>query len=475
MTIQKCDLLVVGGGPGGYTAAIRAAQKGLKTVLVEKDQLGGTCLNRGCVPTKTLLDDTQMVYAVRRSHFLRGEMKINLERLMERKVMVVEGSRDGIRNVLTGSGVIIRQGTASFTGLKSMVIKSGEGDGEKIEASKIILATGAEPDYGEDLEVDGRFILSTNQALAFKSIPETMVVVGGGIRGVEFASIYHNLGAKVAIIEKEKRILAPMGWDLAGRYKKALLDRRIKVLTGTKLVTAHAKDSEGVALVLETGKGQQKIEVGLVILSGERRPVYQDLNLEAVGLSAPEGALEYDGNMQSRMEGIYLVGDAAGPPYLAHKAIVQGLRAVDHILGMDFDDRPILYPYCIYGNPEAASVGMTEDEAEQSGRNVKVGGFLFAGNGRAGTIGNTEGEVKIISDAKTGELLGAHMLGPQSTELISLATLAMRNRISLADIKKTVFPHPTLAETFFEAALATDGEAIHMLLDSDDIKPGNHP
>ena len=171
--------------------------------------------------------------------------------------------------------------------------------------------------------------------------------------------------------------------------------------------------------------------------------------------------------MQTNAEGIYLIGDAAGPPFLAHKAIVQGLRATGHILGVDGDDRPLLFPYCIYGNPEVASVGMTEDEAEDSGRDVQVGEFHFLGNGRAGAMGNTEGEVTIVSDSATGEVLGAHMFGPQSTELISLASLAMRNGINVAGIKQTVFPHPTLSETFFEAALATDGEAIHMLLDSD--------
>jgi dihydrolipoamide dehydrogenase len=465
--MQACDLLVVGGGPGGYTAAIRGAQKGLKTVLVEKGYLGGTCLNRGCVPTKTLLDDTQMVYTVQRSHFMHGEMKVNLGRLMERKQMIVEGSREGIRSVLTGNGVTLMSGTASFTGLKSMVIKKPEGGEEEIKAANIILATGAEPNYGIGLKTDGCSVLSTEHALAMKSIPATLVVVGAGIRGVEFACMYHNLGAKVAIIEKEKRILPRLSWELAGRYKKALLDRRIKVLTRTKLVQAHPEEGNGVALVLETGKGQQEIKVDRVLLTGERHPTYQDLNLEAVGLSPDEGILEYDSNMQTSSKGVYLVGDAAGPPYLAHKAIVQGLRVTGHILGMDCDDRPLLFPYCIYGNPEVASVGMTEEEAEESGRNVRVGEFHFIGNGRAGAMGSTEGEITIVSDSQTGEVLGAHMFGPRSTELIALASLAMRNGINVAGIKQTVFPHPTLAETFFEAALATDGEAIHMLLDND--------
>ncbi len=467
MATHEYDLLVVGGGPGGYTAAIRGAQKGLKTILVEKSHLGGTCLNRGCVPTKTLMVDTQMVYDVQQSHFMRGEMKVNLKRFMERKDMIVQGSREGIRNVLAGNGVNLVQGTAVFTGQKRMVISNPQGDKKEIKASKIILATGAAPDYGTDLKVDGRSVLSTDQALTIKSIPPTLVVVGAGIRGVEFASIYHNLGAKVAIIEKEKRILPHINWELAGRYKKALLDRRINVLNRTKLIQAHPENGHRVTLVMETDKGKREIKVDKVILTGERRPIYQDLNLKKTGLPPTEGILEHDANMQTNAKGIYLVGDAAGPPYLAHKAIAQGLRATDHILGKDFDDLPLLFPYCIYGNPEVASVGMTEDEAENTGRDVRVGEFHFMGNGRASSMGNTNGEITIVSDSETGEVLGTHMFGPQSTELIALASLAMRNGINVAGIKQTVFPHPTLAETFFEAALDTDGEAIHLLLDND--------
>jgi dihydrolipoamide dehydrogenase len=467
MNIQACDLLVVGGGPGGYTAAIRGAQKGLKTVLVEKDRLGGTCLNRGCVPTKTLLDDTQMIYAVQRSHFMHGEMKVNLERLMEKKEMVVQASQEGIKNVLSGNGVTLVSGTAAFIGPKRMVIKTDEDEEKEIMASNIILATGAKPCYGEGLNVDGRLILSTDHALAIKSIPRTLVVVGAGIRGVEFASMYHNLGTKIALIEKEKRILPRLPWELAGRCKKALIDRRIKVLTRTKLVKASPNDGRGITLVMETRKGQQEIKADKLLLTGERRPAYESLNLEAVGLSPTEGVLKYDANLETKAKGVYLVGDATGAPYLAHKAIVQGIKAVDHILGIQCDEQPKRLPYCIYGNPEVASIGLTEDEAEESNINVQVGEFHFIGNGRASTIGNVEGAITIVSDADTGEVLGAHMFGPRVTELICLASLAMQNKINIADIKRTVFPHPTLAETFFEAALATDGEAIHMLLDGD--------
>lgn len=466
MTGRECDLLVVGGGPGGYTAAIRGARKGLSTILVERDRLGGTCLNRGCIPTKALLDDSRMVYDLRRSSFITGRMRASLERLMERQRLVVTGSREGIKNVLLGSGVSILSGAASFTGPKSLVVRDTEGGEEEITAANIILATGAAPDYGPGLAVDGRSVLSTDQALTIETVPATLVVVGAGIRGVEFATMYHQLGARVALIEKQNRILPIIGWELADRYKKALLDRRIKVLTRTELVEARPHEAGGVSLALAAGpdRDRREIKVDQVILTGERHPVYQGLNLEAAGLRPTEGVLEADADQQTGAEGIYVVGDAAGPPFLAHKAIAQGLRAVDHILGLGGQGEPLLVPYCIYGHPEAASVGLSEEEAEDEGREVKVGEYLFAGNGRAGARGDLEGGVTIISDAETGQVLGVQMLGPGSTELISLACLALQNGLDVAGIKQTVFPHPSLAESFFEAGLATDGEAIHMLV-----------
>lgn len=467
MTTSKCDLLVVGGGPGGYTAAIRGAQKGLKTILVEKSSLGGTCLNRGCVPTKTLLEDTRMIYDVQHSYFMRGEMKVNFKRLMEKMEMVVQASREGIKQVLSGNGVTLVSGTASFTSPKRMIIKEDNGEEKEIQAANIALATGAKPEYGNGLSPDGESILNTDQALNMKSIPRTLVVVGAGIRGVEFASMYRNLGTKVVIIEKENRILPRLGWELAGRYQKHLLDRRINVLTRTSLVDVRAREDNGVTLIMETGKGLKEVQADQLILTGDRRPCYDCLDLKAAGLFLNKGVLEFDDHLETRAKGVYLVGDATGPPYLAHKAIAQGLKAVSHILGKESDERDLLFPYCIYGNPEVATVGLTEDDAEEQDLDVKVGEFYFIGNGRANTIGRPEGSVTLISDAGTGEILGAHMLGPQSTELISLAVLAMQNKMKVSDIKNTVFPHPALGETFFEAALASDGEAIHMLLDND--------
>ena len=282
-------------------------------------------------------------------------------------------------------------GAAAFSGPKSVTVRDLEGGEERITAAHVILATGAAPDYGPNLRVDGRSVLSTDQALNIETIPQTLVVVGAGARGVEFASIYHQLGARVALIEKKKHILSAVDQPLADRYKKALLDRRIKVLTRTELVEAHPREEGGVILVMASGEEKREIKADLVILTGERRPVYGDLNLGRAGLAPVEGVLEADADMRTKADGVYVVGDAAGPPYLAHKAIAQGLGAVDHILGRPGRKRPLAVPFCLYGSPEAASVGLSEEEAEDSGRRVKVGEYLFAGNGRAGALGDLEG------------------------------------------------------------------------------------
>ncbi|MBI4776192.1 MAG: dihydrolipoyl dehydrogenase [Deltaproteobacteria bacterium] len=473
MAENECDLLVVGGGPGGYTAAIRGAQKGLKTVLVEKGSLGGTCLNRGCVPTKSLLQDTGMITAVRTCRFLKGDMKISVQRIAERKGLVVEGSRQWVRNVLSGNGVATMLGKASFNGPKTLKVEATDGSTKEIGASKIVLATGAVEDYGAGLQVDGQNICSTDDALSLKSIPRRLAVVGAGNRGVEFASIYRNLGVSVVLIEKDKRVLPRLHPELADRYKKALLDRKIGVLTRTTVLEAHESPDVGVTLTLEGEKGRHEVQVDKVLLTGHRHPRYEGLGLASAGLSPVDRVVEHDAALETAVEGIYVIGDAAGPPYYAHKAISHALVAVDHILGNKDSHESLFVPNCIYGDPEVATVGLTEEQALKAGRSVRVGEFHFVGNGRAGTMGVDQGLVLMVSDSKTREILGVHIMGPQATELISLATMAMQNGIDLEGIKKTVFAHPTLAETFFEAALATDGEAIHLLVNGERHEPGD--
>jgi dihydrolipoamide dehydrogenase len=466
MHIEKYDLVVLGGGPGGYTAAINGAQKGLKTLLAEEHLVGGTCLNRGCIPTKTLLEHTLMIRSVRRCPFLKGDMKINLKKILERKKSLVENSRSGIMSVLAENGVKRLEGKASFSGPKTVSIETADGVTE-VKASHIILATGAKTVYGPDLEPDGKRILSTDQALALNTIPKTLAVMGGGNRGLEFAAIYHNLGVRVVVIEENKRILPRFHWELADRYKRTLLEKGIKVLTGSRISSVDASDDRKPSVTLETPKGEKTFSVDQLLLTGDRRPDFEDLNLPAAGISTHEGILSYGPGMETEVAGIYVVGDAAGGPYRAHKAISQGLIAVNHILDKDAGEDPLHIPDCLYGDPEVAAVGLTEDEALEAGRKVKMGAFNFVGNGRAGTLGKPGGTVMVMSDVETDEILGVHMIGPGVTELIAAAALALQNKIDLKGFRKTVFPHPTLSEALFEAALGVDGQAIHLKVEGE--------
>lgn len=463
---KRFDLLVVGGGPAGYTSAIRGAQKGLKTMLVDHDLLGGTCLNRGCIPAKTLLEDSMLIAAARRCIFMRGDMEVSLKRINEKKKALIETSRAGIISVLKENGVEILRGKAAF--VNPTTVKVAEPDAEQeIEARHIIVATGARADLGTGLKADGRSIWRTEHALEPERVPPSLAVVGAGTRGVEFAVMYHNFGTRVVLIEKQGRILPGFDAELADRYRQSLVNRKIRVLTRTTVVSAVPGDEGRVCLGLEGPRGREELDVEKVLLTGTRKPSYEGLNLDAACLGLVDEKIPFGPGGETLVKGIYVVGDASGPPYLAHKAIAQAIRAVDHMVGEYSDLRAPVYPSCVYGEPELAAVGLTEEQALQSGHKVRIGEFRFIGNGRAGSMGREEGAVMIVSDAHSGEVLGVHMIGPQVTELISLATLAMQNGIDVAGIKKTVFPHPCLSEAFFEAALATGGEAIHMKIEKE--------
>lgn len=465
MQSEQVDVAVVGGGPGGYTAAIRASQEGLKTLLVERGPLGGTCLNRGCIPTKSLIEDTAMIPAVGTCHFLQGEMRISLTRIMERKNAVVEGSRQWVRSLLQGNRVMFLSGTASFVGPQCLAVQTETGEPLEIHAANVILATGAVEDYGTGPFPDGKGIWSTDEALTIKPVPRRLAIVGAGSRGVEFASIYRNLGATVVLIEKETRILPRLHPEIAERYKRILVNRKIRVLTRTVLTGVRTEDDATLTLLLEGKEGEQRVQADRVLLTGQRRPRFEGLHLRTAGLFPKEGLLARGPGFQSTVPGIRVIGDAAGPPYYAHKAISEALMAVEHLVGKTSTHALPPVPHVLWGDPEVASVGLTEDEAAALGMGVRVGEFHLKGNGRAGTLGSDQGLVLMVSDAKTRQVLGVHVMGPQATELVSLATLAMQNSVDVDGIQRTVFAHPTLSETFFEAALATDGKAIHLLGD----------
>jgi len=453
MKAEECELLVIGGGPGGYTAAMRAAGEGVRTILVERGPMGGTCLNRGCLPTKALLEDTLTIAGVRRAAFLKGDLKINRARILERKDALVRESVAGITQSVLEKGVRILEGKASFCGAKRVALTPAEGDPLEIQARHVIIATGSRPEYGPGLRVDNERILDTDGALALKTIPRSIAVVGAGNRGVEFACMYANLGARVTLVEREKRILPREHRWISGRYRQTLALRRTNVMTRTEVVAAEPLPGGGVRLSLPAGDGGDgRLEVDQVLLTGSRRPSFEGLSLEAAGLFPREGRLEHNEAMETRQAGVFVVGDAAGPPYLAHKAIAQAVRVVDHILGRFAPPGPPVIANCVYGDPEVGSVGMKDYEAKKDGRTVVLGEYYFARNGRAGSMGKDEGLVLLVGDGETGKTLGMHVMGPSATELIGLGVLAMENGLTLEDLQRTILPHMTLSEAVYEAA-----------------------
>ncbi|MFH1138344.1 MAG: dihydrolipoyl dehydrogenase [Pseudomonadota bacterium] len=465
MTEQTFDVAVIGAGPGGYTAAISAAKAGLRTVLIEAGPLGGTCLNRGCVPTKTLLHDARLLTVLRNSHFLTGRMNVDPAGIRGRKNQVVEGSRAWLGSLLAGNGVRVMSGRAVLAGPHDLEITDAAGETTGLSAANIIVSTGAAEQYPEGLAPDGRAVWNSDRAIELETIPRTLAIVGGGARAVELAQLFRHLGCRTTILERERRLLPGLDRTLAGRYKKMLQEKGIKVLTQTAAVSAVTGD-DGLGLLEYRDKnGTRTAQAERILLCLPRRPNLDGLNLEAADLSPAEGRLPAGSEQELPTKGIFVIGDAAGPPYLAHKAIAQGLAAVRRILDPGDGGGTRHVPTCVYGDPEIASVGLTEAEVKASGLKYKLGEFHFIGNGRAGTMGEGQGLVRLFAEASTGRVLGVHILGPGAVEMISLAALAMENNVNLEGIKRTVFGHPTLAESFFEAALAADNQAIHMLLD----------
>jgi dihydrolipoamide dehydrogenase len=482
MTERACDLLVVGGGPGGYTAAIRSAQKGLKTILVERGALGGTCLNWGCVPTKTLLENTRLISAVRRCGFMKGEMKIKLKRLIEAKDTVVEMSRSRVASVLAGNGVRVLRGEASFVGpgaaggkRQDQGVRQGsspktiwvlqDGKKESYRATRVIIATGSKVVTIPTVSLDGHQILSSDETLNMQTVPKEMVIIGGGVIGVEFATIFNALGTRVTVVEMLPTIISGEDDEVTGGLRSLLENQGIRILTDTEVTGASTANGEVYLKIRNISGGQEEIRTDRVLVAVGRAPQTEGLGIEAIGFQMDGPFIKVNARMETNVDGVYAIGDVIGKTMLAHAASTEGIIAVENILGKPREIDYQRIPRCIYAFPEVASVGVNAKEAREKGLEIKVGKFPYQYNGRAVAMGNPEGFVKIIAEKESGEILGVHILGEHATELIPLASLAMQNGVNLAGIKRTVFPHPTLAETLFEASLAVDGEAIHLLGD----------
>lgn len=465
--MKQSDIVIVGGGPAGYVAAIRASQLGSKVILIEKDSLGGTCLNRGCIPTKALLHSVGILESARQGKDYGvniGEVVIDFARMMSHKDAVVSTLLTGVQYLMRSNAIEVIKGTGKVVSSTEVEVDSGQK--EIIKAAKIILASGSVPSAVPIPGVDGSGVITSDGAFQLSEIPQSLLVIGGGAIGVEFATIFAKLGTKVAIVEMLPQIIPTEDHELSMSLKGVLERDGIKIFTGAQ-VRRIEDDAEGDKLIsVTTGEGEQKLTVELVLVAVGRKPNTEGLGLEAVGIKTERGRIIVNERMETNIRGIYAAGDAVGGIQLAHVASAEGVVAVENALGKDSAIDYKVVPRCIYTMPEVAAVGLTENQAREKGLNLKVSRFPFAANSKALILGQRDGFVKILSDAKSGEIFGVHIFGPQATELITEAALAMKMEATVSEISATIHAHPTLSEAIRETALAAEGMVVHV--------PGKH-
>ncbi len=452
------QVLVIGAGPGGYHAAIRAAQLGQKTACVEETYVGGVCLNVGCIPTKALLhvaEDLREAKHAKDYGVEFGEPKVNLEKVDTWKNGVVKKLTGGVRSLLKANKVDLIEGKATFKDKNTVQV----GD-KTVTAERIIVATGSEPIEIPGFETNGESIVNSTGALVVSEVPKRFLAIGGSAIGLEFSDIYHALGSEVAVVELMDEIVPTADRDAAKELRKSFDKRGIKIHTGTK-AKSQTKTKDGLEVTLEKDGKEEKIVVDKILVAVGRRPRGAGLGLEELGVTVERGFIPTNAQMQTNVPNIYAIGDVTKPPLLAHKAMKEGLVAAEHAAG-----KPAAYdtivPAVVYTSPELASVGMTEQEAKDAGHKVRVGIFPLAVSGRAMTLGVSEGIVKVVGDEETDLLLGFHMVGPSAGDMVSEAALAIEMGATLEDIALTQHAHPTIAESFMEAAELAHGMAIHV-------------
>jgi dihydrolipoamide dehydrogenase len=469
MADNSFDLVVIGGGPGGYVAAIRAAQLGMKTALVERDQLGGICLNWGCIPTKALLRASEihhLLHHLDQFGFSAKDVTYDPKKVIARSRAVAKQLSNGVGHLMRKNKVTVFDGQARLAGPmaqggKVAVAKDGKAVAD-LEAPHIVLATGARARSLPGLEPDGKLVWTYKEAMIPEAIPKSLLVVGSGAIGMEFSSFYRDMGAEVTVVEVLDRVLPVEDEEISAFARKAFEKQGIKIHTGAT-VKALKRGKDNVAAQIEAGGKTSDITVERVILAVGIVGNVEDVGLEGTKVKVDRTHVVVDEWLRTGEPGLYAIGDLVGPPWLAHKAMHEGVICVEHIAGLN-DVHPLdisNIPACTYCRPQIASVGLTEKAARDAGYEVKIGHFPFIGNGKAIALGEPEGMVKTVFDSKTGELLGAHMVGAEVTELIQGYTIAKTLETTESELMRTIFPHPTISETMHEAVLDAYGRAIH--------------
>ncbi len=462
MADKQFDLVVVGGGPGGYVAAIRAAQLGMTTALVEREHLGGICLNWGCIPTKALLRSAEinhLLHNLDEFGFSAGDAAFDLGRIVARSRQVAGRLSRGVAHLLRKNKVTVIDGAGRLAGKRRVAVEKDGQETAMLAAPHVVLAAGARARSLPDLEPDGKTIWSYKEAMVPETLPESLLVVGSGAIGIEFASFYCNLGVPVTVVEVVDRILPAEDPEISDFALKAFRKQGMTVMTGARVIGV----SEGRAAVRTDDGKTVTVDAGRTILAVGITGNVEGLGLEGTGVRVERGHVVVDEWLRTGEPGVYAIGDLVGPPWLAHKASHEGVLCVEKIAGIEglHPLDPGAIPGCTYCRPQVASIGYTEPAAREAGYELRIGRFPYAGNGKAIALGEPEGLIKTVFDKATGELLGAHMIGAEVTELIQGYAVARNLEATEAELMHTVFPHPTLSEAMHESVLDAYGRAVH--------------
>lgn len=459
------DIVIIGGGPGGYVAAIRAAQLGGKVILIEKEELGGTCLNWGCIPTKALLRGVEILDLIEGGKdygILAGPVTVDFAKLMARKDRAVKTLVGGVSGLMKANGIEVIKGTGKLISPQVIEVVNAKQEKEIYQARKIILAAGS---VSAEIPIPGvklPGVIDSYGALQLKQIPESMVIIGAGPIGLEFGTVYAALGAKVTVLEMLPQILPSEDPEIAAALEKTLRRFKIQTLTGIK-VQKIVEGPEGKLQVTAAAGAEEKIfPAQYVLMAVGRKPNVEGLGLEEAGVRFSKKGIEVNERMETNIPGVYAIGDVTGKWLLAHYASAQGEVAAKNALGQEAQMDERVVPRCVYTLPEVASVGLTEQKAREEGYEIKIGRFPFSANGKATILGERNGLVKIVADGKYGEILGVHIFGPHATDLIGEAVVAMRLEGTATDIGQAIHPHPTLTEALMEAAFDVEGTAVHI-------------
>ncbi|MFN2428051.1 MAG: dihydrolipoyl dehydrogenase [Candidatus Binatia bacterium] len=486
---QRYDVVVIGAGPGGYTAALRAAEHGLSVAVVERDRLGGVCANQGCIPTKALLRSAEVFALVRDAAAFgvtTGEVGFDLGAVVDRAVKTAASMEKGVEALLRGAKIPVIRGDGRLAGGGRVVVRTSDGE-TTLAATHVVLATGARPRTPAGFESDGRLVWTYRDALVPAQMPRSILVMGAGAIGVELASFYRTLGADVTMVEMQSRILATEDAEISEAMQRAMKRQGVRILTGAK-ATRMDKRADAVTVTVEVRGNAETITADRLLVATGIDANTENLGLDCTAVRMDRGHIVVDGWLATSEPGLYAIGDLTGPPWLAHKASREALICIDRIAATEIRDRygfpaksvPVpdfrelpragtrvavplrrgAVPACTYATPQVASVGVSEGDAVAGGRRVRCGRSTFLGNGKARALGSADGFVKTVFDADTGELLGAHMIGPEVTEFIGTFALALTLEATEAEILATVFPHPTLSEAVHEATAAAFSSEI---------------